>query len=495
MSSHHPFRMAAVTAVLAAGALFGVLSGSEVEAHGLTASPYAGRVGVNTHLVWVSESESRPQLEHARSGGVAWTREEFPWRVVEPQRGVFDWRATDALMASASAAGINVLGILCYSAPWASSDPTGKGDSKYPPRDAADFARYATAVVKRYGPGGSFWAARPELTPRPLTAVQVWNEPWGYWFWKPNPEPARYAALARATAQAVKAHDPSIRILLAGDLLQVRTDGSIRDWQRELMAADPALGSLFDAYSVHPYPYPRDLGPYADRSDPRWDFRRLELIRANDPSKPLWITEVGWSTASDATQTVSEQTQATFVTGAVERALGEFGGFVEMIFVYQFDRDRGSASERENYYGLRRADDSAKPAWTGLAELLAPGAGDPAPIEPPPGETEPTQPAPDPDPSPGKGKGKDQPGSGKGPKRTAASAAAAAAGTTVAGPAVVPRWYWSWARWRLGHGEFKPVGPVSRGRRPAAAPERIPRWAWLRVQAQARATAAARDSR
>lgn len=503
MNTHASLRTAVLTAALVGGALLsGSFSGSAREAQGATSSPYAGKVGVNTHLVWISESESRPQFERARSAGVTWTREEFPWRIVEPQRGVFDWRATDGLMASASAAQINVLGILGYSANWASSDPSGAGSSKYPPKDPADFARYAAAVVKRYGPNGSFWASRTDLTPRPLTAVQVWNEPWGYWAWKPNPEPARYAKLVRAAAEAIKAHDPSIKILVAGDLLQVRTDGAIRDWQKEVIAADPTLRSLFDAYSVHPYPYPQDLGPYADRSDPRWDFRRLELIHANDTTKPLWITEVGWSTASGGSQTVSEETQATYVRGAVERALNEYGSFVEMIFVYQFDRDRGSTSDRENYFGLRREDDSAKPAWNALVEMLASGAGTPSEPDPPsedeptePPATEPTEPAPG-----GNGKGKDQEKPPKGPKRSTSGTSADAPGSApaLAGPAAMPRWYWAWARWRLGHGEFKSLGPMSRSRRPAAAPKRIPRWAWVRVQAQARAAAVAsarRDSR
>lgn len=47
-------------------------------------------------------------------------------------------------------------------------------------------------------------------------------------------------------------------------------------------------------------------------------------------------------------------------------------------------------------------------------------------------------------------------------------------------PVPVPRWFWPWARWYLGHGEFQ--GQARDGTvRPAAAPARIPNWAWRRM--------------
>jgi hypothetical protein len=53
---------------------------------------------------------------------------------------------------------------------------------------------------------------------------------------------------------------------------------------------------------------------------------------------------------------------------------------------------------------------------------------------------------------------------------------------TPAWPIPVPRWYWAWARWYLGHAEFRdrPRDPAVR---PAAAPARIPDWGWRRMHA------------
>jgi hypothetical protein len=90
-------------------------------------------VGVNTHLVWYSHADSAPTMQRVRGAGVGWVREELPWRLVEASRGSFDWTYTDALFQSASEAGLKVLGILNNPPAWASSDPTGRGDDRYPP--------------------------------------------------------------------------------------------------------------------------------------------------------------------------------------------------------------------------------------------------------------------------------------------------------------------------------------------------------------------------
>jgi hypothetical protein len=50
-------------------------------------------------------------------------------------------------------------------------------------------------------------------------------------------------------------------------------------------------------------------------------------------------------------------------------------------------------------------------------------------------------------------------------------------------PVPVPDWFWPWARWYLGRAEFADEPLRSGGTRPAAAPTRIPDWAWNRLAA------------
>lgn len=330
-----------------------------------------GRLGMASHLIWLGEADAEAEMRRIRAGGIDWIREDFRWDLLEPAPGRFDWSRTDALMAAAARTGMNVLAILDYSARWASSDPSGRGDIHYPPREPADYARFARAVGERYGTAGTFWAGRPDLPPHPLGAVELWNEPWGHWFWKPAPDPAAYARLALAGALAVKVAQPDIETLLSGEVLLIRPDGSAGDWLGPVLEAEPALAGVIDAYATHPYPHPRDRPPLDTTSKPPYRFERADLTRAiaaaHGAPRPIWITEVGWSTAPGVSDAVSEEAQAGYLRQAVTSALGRQG--VERMFVYAWDRSNGVPGDREGNYGIRRADGSMKPAWAALTRL------------------------------------------------------------------------------------------------------------------------------
>jgi hypothetical protein len=161
------------------------------------------RIGINSDLIGYSESTIAQQLAAIRAGGVSWVREDFPWDRIEPSPGVWNWSLPDTLMTAAAQNGFSVLAPFDYSAPWASSDPTGGGNQYYPLKEFADYATFARAVTARYGPGGTFWAANPQLPRVPLGAEELGNEPWFYDFVKPGADSAAYASLAVIDAQAI----------------------------------------------------------------------------------------------------------------------------------------------------------------------------------------------------------------------------------------------------------------------------------------------------
>lgn len=338
-------------------------------------APRIARIlGVSTNMMWDEALDPRREFALLASCGIPAVREDLLWEVVEPEPGRYDWERTDRVMTAAAEAGVEILGILGYSAGWASSDPDGAG-RHHPPERAADFARYASAVVRRYGPSGTYWSDHPTVTARPLQAVEIWNEPWGWWAWRPDPDPARYAELARLAAEAVRAADPDVKIVVPGDLLQVRRDGAPRPWLASVLDAEPGLLPLIDAYSVHPYPDPRDVGPLVERRSVRWDFGRVASVHETavelDAQRPIWITEIGWSTA-DVDDGVTEQEQAEHVASAILRTLREWP-FVERLFVYTWAVDRSESDEREARFGLRRTDGSPKPALRRVLDLLETG--------------------------------------------------------------------------------------------------------------------------
>ena len=60
--------------------------------------------------------------------------------------------------------------------------------------------------------GGAFWSAHPTLTPRPVEAVEIWNEPYNEAFWRTGPDVEEYRTLFVAAAQAVREADTDVDI-------------------------------------------------------------------------------------------------------------------------------------------------------------------------------------------------------------------------------------------------------------------------------------------
>ena len=155
-------------------------------------------------------------------------------------------------------------------------------------------------------------------------------------------------------------------MLVPADLLQVRTDGRVVPWFSELLRADRSLADLVDGWTVHPYPSPRSAPPDA-RGDPRFAFGRVEetrrLAEEAGVERPIWITELGWTTASGSDDGVTEAQQAAYLDTALGRVLGPWREFVPHVFVYAWNRSTGTPGDVEGNFGLRRADGSFKPAW------------------------------------------------------------------------------------------------------------------------------------
>jgi hypothetical protein len=330
-----------------------------------------GRVGFAGSVVWYEKAEQLTWLRRLRETGAGWIREDFHWGAFEARQGVWTWSVGDRLMRNAAIAGVDVLGVVAYSAGWAASGPT----IYHPPSNPALYAEFCRRLVERYGPGGSFWQANPELAPRPLRALEIWNEPWYHFFWRPNPDPAAYVRLVRAAATAIHEANPAVKVLASADIFQMRAGTTeSRDWFRLLLAIDSGLfRKLVDAYSVHAYSQRR--GPNDTSVAQRWRYDRVLLTRdlaaQAGAAHPIWITELGWTAGAAHPDGVSETTKGLYLRRALERAVGEWGSFVERSFIYHWGR---AESDHVGGFGFFRADGDAKPALHTLRSLLrAPG--------------------------------------------------------------------------------------------------------------------------
>jgi len=372
------------TAALVAVALFTVAAGggwfaaaAAAGADGETSetsetSATAGRVGVVSGGYWEPDGVNSVDSQYGRfaAAGVRYAREGFDWNNIQPTRGQWNWQFADATMTAASRHGIRVHPIFGYSALWASAWPRGDRPMFHPPGDPDDYVRYVVESFRRYGAGGSFWRDHPWLAPKPLTSAEIWNEPYGWWFWG-IPNPARYADLVERTALALGAAGfGQVRIVMHGAVWTIPKAGHPRQlWIRGVFQARPALRNLVDVVAVHPYPCSNTDGPLSTHSGPGCPSMReavqdvrQALVDAG-AAKPLWVTEIGWATCRgvcpnlDGRVGVSEQTQARYVRDALRVLLGY--RYVRRVFVY--------SSKPGEPYGMFRADRSARPAWREVA--------------------------------------------------------------------------------------------------------------------------------
>jgi Beta-galactosidase len=279
-----------------------------------------------------------------RSAGVGTERMEIAWDLVEPQQGQFDFTLPDRKILAAAQAGIDVLAIVVRAPSWAARQP---GQPFSPPRDPADYAAFATALVARYGPNGELWRAHPDLPKRPVEAWQIWNEPNIAVYWTQQPFMRGYARLLNAAYAAIKRADPHAIVVMAG-----LANFSWRDLKRlfEHGGATPH----FDVAAVHPF------SGRPSNSVKIVGLNRRVLNRHGARSKPIWLTELTWSSAKGKKRKLTKDWETT-EAGQAQRLRAVYRLFVkarkllrlERIYWYTWvtvDRDSPNSFD---YSGLR----------------------------------------------------------------------------------------------------------------------------------------------
>lgn len=319
------------------------------------------KLGVVAPLLEYADDDIRcAEVGRVLATGARYDRQELQWATIEAQPHRYDWTAVDRTFASAAEEGLTLLPLIADTPAWARP---GGGDV---PGDRQAFGRFLGSLVARYGPGGAFWRAHPELPARPATWFELFNEP--YLPPPGEPDPAAYALMVRVAVPIARRANPRARFLIAGETTWLDADGHIGgDWMAALYAAQPQLGRWFDGVAVHPYSTRSPLTEAAPDAS-RELSRRVEDIEAvlaahGDAARHLWVTEVGWSTCTDPTGCVSEADQARYLSELLRLARTRWRPFLDAVFVYALHSyPEGDAAVLPNY-GLLRSDGSRKPAW------------------------------------------------------------------------------------------------------------------------------------
>lgn len=303
--------------------------------------------GMNTYITGLErinidgDAGMKHLISEGRSAGIEWAREELSWANIEPGRkNDWNWPYMDRRIGQLADAGYGIVGMLLTTPEWArvpDCKARAKAANAYeywcPPANVRDYADFVWTMVERYDGDGTFDAPN---SPR-IAAWQIWNEPSAPLTWPGSP--AEYGHMLVEAYKAAKAADPTAIVTLGGVYLfdglgTDPTDGI--KFYNQVLAAVPEARHTFDALPIHPYmtmAAPDAPGIHATitvwgriLTAQRW----LKEHPGNTGVRPLWISELGWSTCSCgdpncAPHTVrDEQLPATYMvrSHAIALALG-----------------------------------------------------------------------------------------------------------------------------------------------------------------------------
>lgn len=304
------------------------------------------RFGVNVNRLFdgrmYSAAQIDAQLRDVAATGATVARSDAMWETAEPQppvQGVhrYDWSFDDLIAGSLAAHGIQWLPLLDYSPAWAESVP---GQDHSPPRSDRDFAAFAAALAARYGAGGSFWRAHPNLHAPPADTFEVWNEPDNPSFWRPAPDPAAYASLYLATRAAIAAVDPSAHVIVGG--LSNPTS-----FLPALVAARAGFAQEVDGVAIHPY------GATPAVVLARVRAARTTLTALGLGGVPLYVTEVGWTSQPPGALNYAPEDRR---GGYIETTMADLGHTdcgIAATLLYTWITPGGDPGNPQDWYGLR----------------------------------------------------------------------------------------------------------------------------------------------
>lgn len=289
-----------ILVVLMASAACVLVLPGRAGASGSSARVPTGFIGMNVDQSGLSPSAHLlKQLHLMRASGVRRLRIQFSWRDAQPYASWKDVPAsqaaefttgpggvptnfvgTDLVVAAAAERGISLTPTVLYAPSW---DASSNGNHVQPAQDKP-YGQYLSALVKRYGPNGTFWSSEPKIPRYPIVRWQVWNEPELGYFWNTFPFARSYVNLLRVAHHAIKAADPHATVLLAAltnhswdDLASIYRVHGARSLF-DVVAADPYTRSARGVITI--------LG-----------YVRQVMNKYGDDHKLLIATELGWPAA------------------------------------------------------------------------------------------------------------------------------------------------------------------------------------------------------
>lgn len=281
--------------------------------------------GINfQQLRELKPSERAKHLARVAKLGIRDMRVGFAWPRVEPLPPVngnhqYRWEAFDGEIRALARHGIRAQANITQTPRW-NADTSIIGaincnrSSSWAPLDIAPYGPLAKAIAERYGRGGTFWRANPDLSARPIVRYEIWNEPNLRGGWCPSPQPERYADMFMIAANAIRSVDGRAQVVTGGVAPPAKENVhylGISEFLGRATARQPGLIDKASGASVHIYPA-TGAGKQLDRVA----WFRDQLREGGIPNRmPMLINEIGWP-AGGSSSAVSEEDRAKAYTAA-----------------------------------------------------------------------------------------------------------------------------------------------------------------------------------
>jgi hypothetical protein len=318
--------------------------------------------GVPAGFFGVAPQAPFAEADWARAGELGLSdRIQVPWSEIEPAPGQFEWAGLDATVAAAAAHGVRLMPVVSASPPWVAPEqydpPLGDGQ-----RQA--WQEFLRELVRRYGPAGGFWLGQPSRLP--IRRWQIWNEPNYPVFWKPRPSPIDYVHLLRLSSTAIHGVDPKAMVVAAG-LAPIEHQPPPWKFLQSMYAVRGARRA-FDAAALHPYTNTTAGLAYSVGST------RRVMAQAGDGAKPLFVTELGVSSAGGTPFDLGPEGQASFLESSLDKLAKQrrrwhIGGV--FWFTWADSTAENPSCPFCDYAGLLGLDGEPKPAFAALQRVVA----------------------------------------------------------------------------------------------------------------------------
>lgn len=303
---------------------------------------------------------SQAQFQRLKRGGVDSVRVSVAWSGIQPTAaGSPNWSNLDQVVERASRNGLEVLPSIYGSPPWVARPentlPVGTAKQR------SAWMGFLKALVNRYGPAGSFWAANPGVPRRPIRVWQIWNEE-NFFYFAAKPSPVAYGKLVKISHRAISGADRGAQVLLGG-MFALPAQGPPKAYSAArflslMYEKTPGVKASFDGVGLHPY----------SRSfiylKPTIDQVRAAMRAHGDGGTGLWITEIGWGSQNGGSSfEKGRKGQARQLTGAFNVFRNNRRRWhLKRVFWFSVDDLPGSCNFCGST-GLFGAGFKPKPAW------------------------------------------------------------------------------------------------------------------------------------